>query len=178
MIKKFNRFNRPMGYIGSYQEAQKKIKQYISSIDCMTLEINHKSSLDEVKNFRSWLMSENIKKKVGIIHFLNRFTSSEQAVLLKIFEELPQYSEVLFSATSDVSYTIQTRCEIIYLSSFSNDKDIAFAMNKVFDMMRNKNLTKDMMQAWYILLQVVSMSQDDVISDKEREVICDSLGLR
>lgn len=168
--------NRPIGIISSSKQSLDYINALMKEDD-EVLELDSSCNVEDIKEFRNFLMKIGMNRKVGIIHFFNKFSNANQAVLLKIFEELPEQNMCFFFASFLPNFTIQTRSVIHYLPSFNSDSFVNQLMQYILFQMKENTLTKEMINGFKIVLQTQSLFLDKVISENERDVIFKGLGL-
>ena len=167
--------NRPIGIIGPIEQGKIWLEQSIDS-SAQIYELDNTAPIDEIKDFRKMLMNQHIKQKIGVIYRINKFTSAKQAILLKIFEEMPEYNKCYFLASFLPTFTIITRSEIHYLKTEKNP-ELTKAKNFMINQMEAKTLTKKMKNAWKVLLKTQSLYDDSIINEQEKTLILKGLGI-
>ena len=173
MIK--NNMNRPIGIIGNIEEGKEWLKSKLDP-EALIYEIDNKSSIDEIKDFRLKIITQHVQQKIGIIYRFNKFSQSKQATLLKVFEELPEFNKCYFLASFLPNFTIITRSQIYYLKAHNN-KELEQAKNFMIKQIQMKTLTQTMSNAWKVLLKTHSLYEDGIISEQEKSTIVRGLGI-
>ncbi len=170
-----NKINCPVGVIGSFDAA----KEFVESKhlpDDETMILDAKSNIEDIKQLRIFLMNRGFNRRVGIIYGLNKWKDSQQAVLLKIFEQLPEFNCVYYTASYMPSMVIKTRSEIWHVKSGKNV--MLYELGKMLlNAMKDGSYTKEMMDGFKIAVQVQSWVDDGVIGQKEQSIILKSLGI-
>jgi replication-associated recombination protein RarA len=138
------------------------------------MELDSSASIDEIKQLRNFLLHQGLEKGVGIVNLLNRFSNEKQAVFLKIFEELPSYSMCYFTASFLPNFTLQSRCQIIYLPCEMN-KNLTDFMNKIVEDMKKGQHSKIMIDKFKIMAATYSFLEDGVIKESDMQVILGGL---
>lgn len=170
--------NVPIGFIGSLNLAKEKIYSLFDESNCVVLEIDYNAGVDEIKEFRKNLNENSIKKKVGIIYFFNKFSETNQSIFLKIFEEMPFFSQIFFHASYDVSFTIQTRSKISYVYDKNTNLLIQKYMKIMLEKMKNKTCDANLMNGYNLFIETLSLYSDGIISEKEKNTILLNLGIK
>lgn len=167
--------NYPVGVIGDYLRAKEYIQAQLSENDeVLILDID--ADIEEIKQFRLFLLNRGLNRKVGIIYNLNKWSENEQAILLKIFEQLPEFNTVYYTATFFPNFVIKTRSHIVQLGANIN-LDLKKYMEYLQEAMRNKQLNQKMMDGWKILIQTESLFNDGIINLQQKATILRSLGI-
>lgn len=168
--------NYPIGVIGNFVAAKEYVQaQLLPNDDVMILD--SKAGIDEVKQLRVFLMHRGMERRVGVIYGLNKWKNSQQAVLLKIFEQLPEFNAVYYTASFLPNVVILTRSILWKLPSVRN-KLIEDLSVRLLETMQQGGSTHEMMNGLKIVAQVQSWVDDGVIGQKEQSVILKSLGLK
>lgn len=167
--------NRPIGIIGDINQGKEWLAKHLND-EQELYEIDNTASMDEVKEFRTMLLSHKVKQTVGIVYMLNKFSSSKQAVLLKIFEELPEYNKCYFLASFLPTFTIQTRSEIHHMKNVQ-EPELMQAMKFIIHQINTQKLTNEEYNAWKVLIKTHSLLKEGIISQKEKETILKGIGL-
>ena len=166
----------PIGVIGAFANADIYIKNQLNETDDIMI-LDSKANIDDIKDFRKFLMHRGFNRRVGIIHAINKWKVSEQAVLLKIFEQMPEFNLVFYTASFLPSIVIQTRSKIIRVSS-SKDEKLQELMSRLVSAMQNGTYVRDLMDGFKIAVLVQSWVDDGVIGPKEQTVILRSIGIK
>lgn len=118
-----------------------------------------------------------MREKIGIIYKMNVLNSNSQAVLLKVFEELPEFSKVFFTGTYIANFTIKTRSEIHYLSAHKNDPHLESAKKKIKEAIKANSASTELFFGWRILARTIDLFEEGFLSESEKMLILKNLGL-
>ena len=162
------------GYIGNFEECKTKI-DFIFDGNDENIEIYNTCSIDEMKKFRAFLNTNGLRKKNGIIYYLNCFTPEAQAMLLKIFEELPEYSDIYFIATGNISFALQTRAEVFYINSFNGG--LVNVMKKYKSLLKEDKVTKKHKNLYDFFFKTYSLYENNYLKLEEKNSIVKILGV-
>lgn len=169
-------YAKPIGIVGPALAARAVIQDMLLEVDNV-MEISNTISIDDLKSFRLFLQTRAMSRNVGVINLLNKFSDTKQAVLLKIFEQLPEFNVVFFTASFVPNMIIASRSQIRYIKQERTHAAIQNVMGKVLSAMRSKTLSSAMMDSYNIVVQACSWFQDGVINEKELDVILKGLDL-
>lgn len=161
--------HKPIGIIGEQLSARAYLQQFLEQNDEI-LELKIGATIDEVKQLRKFLMHRAMNRRVGIINLLNRLSETHQAILLKIFEELPEYNACFFTSSFAIRMTIKNRCKIIYAPLVRN-AELEQMTKKILNEMKNKTFNEKMSRNWRAFLQIQSFYSDGLIDEKEKSVM-------
>jgi hypothetical protein len=167
--------NPIIGIIGNHIEAVEFINQQLLPND-IRIELDQTATIDELKTLRQQLAQPGLSRKVGIVYRLNRLSLTHQAILLKIFEELPEFNACFFTASFLPSYTIMTRSQIHYVNTIMNESNIRKMHQHIFEAMKQNVFSPQHARGWRIFLQTYSFYMDNMINEKEKNTILAGLG--
>lgn len=170
--------NYPVGIVGSSALAKNHVQEMLLQDDDI-MELDSKAGIDEIKQLRVFLMNRGMNRRVGVVYGLNKWKENHQAVLLKIFEQLPSFNAVYYTASFMPSMVIQTRSLITQVGNVSNELIKKLCL-QILDGMKGDahEHISSMMHGLQIVAQVQSWVDDGVIGSKEQSVILRSLGLQ
>ncbi len=124
------------------------------------------------------MIKSNLRKKIGIIHKINQFSSSALGVLLKIFENLDDTTKVYFSSSIRPHFTIETRSELIFLPPEATEEIIEKAKLIIKHAMQIGKYTKELSDAFKILTHSHSLFKTGLLSEADYKIIVEDLGLK
>lgn len=165
--------NYPIGIIGSLYEGRKFIESKLLPSDDV-MHLDSKANINDIKLLRTFLLKRGLNRKVGVIYGLNKWPPYSQAVLLKIFEQLPEFNSVYYTASFLPNVVIVTRSHLHYLNSHNKSIDMALQM---LNKMKNMQYTENDTNVWRVFMQAYSWLEDSVINEKEHAVILKSIGI-
>lgn len=175
--------NYPVGFIGNLHDAKQHIENELSENDDVQI-LDANANIDDIKQFRVFLLKQGINRRVGVIYGLNKWSDSQQAILLKLFEELPSFNKVFYASSFLPNFVIVTRSYIIHLKNggniLDNENILAKPMQMLFNAMcdgKDEKFLAQLKNGWKILVQAQSWFVDSVIAEKERDLIFKSVGL-
>jgi len=171
-------FDKPIGIIGSKEEANEIINNFIKENDNV-IHLNEDISVDDIKTFRKQLIKSTYSRNIGIIQRLDKFNPQKQAVLLKVFENLPSYCVVFYVASYLPSFTIQTRSEIYYLQNkIAINENMKLAMSFILNAMKNQSFDECISNSWKIFVKIQSLYFDGIISEDDKNAILNGLDVK
>ena len=118
-----------------------------------------------------------IKNKLGDIFNAYRLSPASVAVVLKIFEDLPEFSSVLFHSSTMLDFTIKSRSEIKYLKQSESIEAIKKAKENILKVMQAGQLNEKMLNAWKMLINSASLFHDGFMEEKDFLLIARELGI-
>lgn len=166
-------FAKPVCVLGNDEAARNYISKQIHENDDLLI-VEKDGSIDELKKMRIFLQKIGLHRKVGIIYSLNKFSEPAQAVMLKIFEELPKENAIFFTCSYLPMFTISSRSNLIYLGQKLNPA-LKQASNTMLEAMKHKQLTKQMRIGFRVLVQAQALYDDGLLGIKEKEMIFNNI---
>lgn len=165
--------NRPLCLIGGMQVAEQWVVANYGEEEF--LEFKEELSMEDIKSLQGFLLKEGLRPKKAVIYYFNKLNDAKQSVFLKVFEELPDFSSVVLHSTSFVNFTIQTRCDLLFLSSEDSSADMTWLFDSFKESLLSKSLNRKKKEGFYVYLETLNLYRNGYLTEEEKNYILNDL---